>query len=127
ALPRVAPPTTSSARDVVSVNSSMFARVPGPADRDEIDDTISAYITGATLETAATIGTVAWPPHVTMFTFGEFRCSSPLTTGTTYGPIAAGVKSTTRLPAAWSTSLCTAWAPALVASNTNSMSANSGI
>ena len=42
ALPRAAPPTTSSARAVVSVNSSMFARVPGPADFDAIDDTISA-------------------------------------------------------------------------------------
>ena len=42
ALPRAAPPTTSNAFDVVSVNSSMFARVPGPADREAIDDTISA-------------------------------------------------------------------------------------
>jgi hypothetical protein len=42
ALPRTAPPTSSSARAVVSVNSSMFARVPGPADLDAIDDTISA-------------------------------------------------------------------------------------
>ena len=31
-----------SAVAVVSVNSSMLARVPGPADLDEIDDTISA-------------------------------------------------------------------------------------
>ena len=31
ALPLVAPPTTSIALEVVSVNSSMFARVPGPA------------------------------------------------------------------------------------------------
>jgi len=31
ALPRCAPPTTSIACEVVSVNSSMFARVPGPA------------------------------------------------------------------------------------------------
>ncbi|BAX93669.1 hypothetical protein MSG_03539 [Mycobacterium shigaense] len=42
ALPRCAPPTTFSAVAVVSVNSSMLARVPGPADFDEIDDTISA-------------------------------------------------------------------------------------
>jgi amidase len=42
ALPRCAPPTTCSAVEVVSVNSSMLARVPGPADFDEIDDTISA-------------------------------------------------------------------------------------
>ena len=31
ALPLAAPPTTSMAFDVVSVNSSMLARVPGPA------------------------------------------------------------------------------------------------
>ena len=48
ALPRRAPPTVSIARAVVSVNSSMLALVPGPADRDEIDATISAYATGAT-------------------------------------------------------------------------------
>jgi hypothetical protein len=42
ALARWAPPTTSIAREVVSVNSSMLARVPGPADRDAIDATISA-------------------------------------------------------------------------------------
>ncbi|MDF9808748.1 hypothetical protein M2436_007295 [Streptomyces sp. HB372] len=42
ALPRVAPPTSSRAREVVSVNSSMLARVPGPADREEIEATISA-------------------------------------------------------------------------------------
>jgi len=41
ALPRVAPPTFSIASEVVSVNSSMFARVPGPADFDAIDATIS--------------------------------------------------------------------------------------
>ena len=32
---------TSMAREVVSVNSSMLARVPGPADFEEIDATIS--------------------------------------------------------------------------------------
>ncbi len=62
------------ARAVVSVNSSMFARVPGPADLLAIDATISAYNTGATLPTAATMGMVAWPPHVTMFRFGAPRC-----------------------------------------------------
>ena len=36
ALPRSAPPTTSTAAAVVSVNSSMLARVPGPADWLEI-------------------------------------------------------------------------------------------
>ena len=30
------------------MNSSMFARVPGPADRDAIDATISAYGTAMT-------------------------------------------------------------------------------
>ena len=42
ALPRRAPPTFSIAAEVVSVNSSMLARVPGPADLDAIDATISA-------------------------------------------------------------------------------------
>jgi hypothetical protein len=42
ALPRPAPPTCSIARAVVVVNSSMLARVPGPADRDAIEATISA-------------------------------------------------------------------------------------
>ena len=42
ALPRAAPPTTSIARAVVRVNSSMLARVPGPAERDETEATISA-------------------------------------------------------------------------------------
>ena len=44
-------------------------------------------------ETAATIGIVACPPQVTMLTFVASRCSSRLTAGTTYGPIAAGVRS----------------------------------
>jgi hypothetical protein len=42
ALPRAAPPTSSIARAVVLVNSSMFARVPGPADAEAIVATISA-------------------------------------------------------------------------------------
>jgi hypothetical protein len=42
ALPLRAPPTTSIAREVVSVNSSMLARVPGPALLLEIEATISA-------------------------------------------------------------------------------------
>ncbi len=49
----------------------MLARVPGPADLDAIEATISAYGTGVTRETAATIGIVAWPPQVTMLTFGR--------------------------------------------------------
>src|ERR1700759_2317722 len=59
ALLRCAPPTACSAAAVVSVNSSMLARVPGPADFEAIDATISAYSTGTTLETAATMGAVA--------------------------------------------------------------------
>ena len=70
ALPRSAPPTRSMARAVMVVNSSMLARVPGPADRDAIEATISAYGTGVTDETACTSGIVAWPPHVIMLTFG---------------------------------------------------------
>jgi hypothetical protein len=42
ALAVSAPPTSTSAALVVSVNSSMFARVPGPADREAIDATASA-------------------------------------------------------------------------------------
>ncbi len=42
ALPRAAPPTAVSAAAVVSVNSSMLARVPGPADLEAMEDTISA-------------------------------------------------------------------------------------
>ncbi len=59
ALPRAAPPTVSIAFEVVSVNSSILARVPGPAERLAIDATISAYRTGATRETAWTMGMVA--------------------------------------------------------------------
>src|SRR6202044_1033810 len=64
ALPWAAPPTSRRALAVVWVNSSMLARVPGPAERDAIEATISAYGTAATRETAATIGIVACPPHV---------------------------------------------------------------
>ncbi|MNT79294.1 hypothetical protein D3C72_2186140 [compost metagenome] len=42
ALPRRAPPTCSMAREVVSVNSSILARVPGPALLLEMLATISA-------------------------------------------------------------------------------------
>jgi hypothetical protein len=41
AFPFAAPPTCSIALDVVSVNSSMFARVPGPADLLEMEAMIS--------------------------------------------------------------------------------------
>ena len=42
AFPRSAPPTSSTARAVVCVNSSMLARVPGPADLLAMLATISA-------------------------------------------------------------------------------------
>ena len=42
ALALVAPPTFSKPSAVVLVNSSMFARVPGPADLEETEATISA-------------------------------------------------------------------------------------
>ena len=45
ALPRSAPPTWVIAAEVVSVNSSMLARVPGPADFEAIEATISPQIT----------------------------------------------------------------------------------
>ena len=93
------PPQTSIAADVVRVNSSMLARVPGPADFDATVATISAYGTSVTRLTAWTIGIVAWPPHVTMLTFIRSRCSVRLTGGTTYGPTAAGVRSIARMPA----------------------------
>ena len=57
-------------RDVVRVNSSMLSRVPGPAERDETEATISAYETGTTLLIACTIGMVAWPPQVMRLRFG---------------------------------------------------------
>jgi hypothetical protein len=41
ALPRVAPPTSTMAWLVVSVNSSILARVPGPALFELIEATIS--------------------------------------------------------------------------------------
>ena len=102
ALPRAAPPIVSTPDAVVRVNSSMLARVPGPAETDETEATISAYDTPASTtarETAATIGIVAWPPQVIMLTFIAPTCSLPLTGGITAGPTAAGVRSTARMPA----------------------------
>src|ERR1700758_389523 len=94
ALPRPAPPTRSMARAVVTVNSSMLARVPGPADRDAIEATISAYGTGVTDETAYTSGIVAWPPQVIMLMFGASRCSRRFTGGQTSGPTGARGRAT---------------------------------
>ena len=96
----MAPPSRDTAPAVVRVNSSMLARVPGPAAEDATEATISAYGTATTRETAYTIGIVAWPPQVTMFTLLRPTCSSRFTGGTTYGPIAAGVRSITVTPAA---------------------------
>jgi hypothetical protein len=59
ALPRSAPPTTSTPLAVVRVNSSIFFRVPGPAERDDTVAMISPYSTGCTRLTAATMGIVA--------------------------------------------------------------------
>ncbi|MNN05509.1 hypothetical protein D3C81_1182740 [compost metagenome] len=42
ALPLAAPPITSMAFEVVSVNSSILARVPGPADFEAMEAMISA-------------------------------------------------------------------------------------
>ena len=42
ALPRLAPPMVSTPLLVVLVNSSILARVPGPADTEATDATISA-------------------------------------------------------------------------------------
>ncbi|SKV60828.1 Uncharacterised protein [Mycobacteroides abscessus subsp. abscessus] len=42
AFPRLAPPITSTPLDVVLVNSSILARVPGPADTEATEATISA-------------------------------------------------------------------------------------
>src|SRR6476659_9258486 len=121
ALPRQAPPTVSTPWAVVSVNSSMLARVPGPAERLATDATISAYGTPVTRETAYTIGMVAWPPQVTMLTLVWPRCSPRLTTGTTKGPMAAGVRSTIRLPYGARADALAWWAPADVASKTISI------
>ena len=59
---------------MVWVNSSMLARVPGPAERDATEATISAYGTGVTRETACTIGIVACPPQVIIETLGASMC-----------------------------------------------------
>ncbi|MNF75238.1 hypothetical protein D3C84_572970 [compost metagenome] len=104
ALPFFAPPTFSTALEVVRVNSSMFFRVPGPTDFEAAVAMISAYSTGCTLDTAATSGMVAWPPQVTMLTFITPRpsCALRLTGGTQYGPMAAGVRSIINTPRALS-------------------------
>ena len=54
----------------------MLARVPGPAEREATEATISAYGTGVTRETACTIGIVAWPPQVIIETLGASMCAA---------------------------------------------------
>ena len=88
ALPRGVPPSSRTARLVVCVNSSMLARVPGPADLEATDATISAYATGTTDDTACTIGTVAWAPQLIMLMFIASTCSRKFTGGETSGPTA---------------------------------------
>src|SRR5579871_2484342 len=83
ALPAAAPPSASTARAVVLVNSSILARVPGPADRDATVAMISAYATVVTRLTAWTIGMVACPPQVTMLTLGASTYWPRFTGGTT--------------------------------------------
>ena len=64
-----------------------------------------------------------------MLTFNWSRFCSRLTTGTQYGPMAAGVRSIRRMPgliARRKASFLT-WAPADVASNTKSMSLNTSM
>src|SRR5688572_11143731 len=99
ALPRAVPPSSRTAREVVWVNSSMLARVPGPADLEATDATTSAYGTGTTDETACTMGTVAWAPQLIMLMFTAATCSVKLTGGQTSGPTAAGVRSMATMPA----------------------------
>src|SRR6478735_2247686 len=124
ALPRAAPPICATPALVVLVNSSMLARVPGPADADDTDATISPYGTGTTRDTAYTIGMVACPPQVIMLTFGASRCSRRFAGGTTAGPTAAGVRSIARIPAAAYFGAASRCTYAEVASNTMSGSSS---
>ena len=72
ALPRSrAADRLHAVRAVVRVNSSMLARVPGPAERDDDrGDDLGVATPARRATTAATIGIVAWPPQVIMLTFG---------------------------------------------------------
>ena len=94
----------------------LFARVAHLHDRQtglpvrhDTADTISAYGTRVTRETACTIGVVAWPPQVTMLTFGSSRNWCRLTGGITLGPRAAGVRSMALMPSSRSTLACRTW------------------
>ncbi len=118
AVPRRAPPIRSIACAVVETKASMLARVPGPAVLAAMRATRSPRCTGVTRATAAIIGIAACPPQVTMLMLGASRCSARFTVGTQNGPIAAGVRSITRLPSATRASECRRWAPAEVASKT---------
>src|SRR3954468_3939032 len=120
ALPLGVPPSSRTAREVVCVNSSMLARVPGPADLDATEATISAYGTSTTDETACTIGTVACAPQLIMLMLSAPTCSVKLTGGQTSGPTAAGVRSMATMPASASRGAASRWAYAEVASKTRS-------
>ena len=87
--------------------SGVFGRGrPDPATLEELEDLLISADLGPTVAarlTAATIGTVAWPPQGIRFTFGAARCSPRLTVGTTFGPRAAGVRSIAAMPRSAST------------------------
>ena len=100
ALPRAAPPTTSSALAVVSVNSSMFARVPGPADRDAIDDNDLGIVHRGDRSDGGHDRHGRLPTARHHVDVRRRSSASRLTTGTTYGPMAAGVRSIIRTPVA---------------------------
>ncbi len=109
-MPVLAPPTLSSARAVESVNSSMLARVPGPAERAEIVETISAYGSSVVAAIAATTGTVACAPQVTRLTSVASGWASMLTAGITAGPSPAGVRSIEKMPRSARSRACSACA-----------------
>ena len=90
----------------------------------EIVASISSKSAGpGTRAIAPMIGIVACPPQVTMLTLVTLpsRCCLRLSGGTTYGPIAAGVRSTANLPAAAISGALCACALALVASKIRSI------
>ena len=103
----------------------MLARVPGPADFAEMDETISAYATPTAM--AATIGTVACPPQVTMFRLGASRCVVEIDDGNAVRPDGGRREVEDPDPGGSSAAQFARWAAAEVASKTSRTSANSGI
>src|SRR5699024_4233876 len=83
AFPCFAPPISSSAFAVVSVNSSTFARVPGPADFDAVEAIITAYTTGTYLEIEDTTWVCACPSQVIILMFLTLSNDERFTTGAT--------------------------------------------